>query len=98
MGRAMWTRGALSAAALLTVSAIAQEEPVGPCSPYRAGDGDIPSEMPGCSRRMRPAPGSLADEMQFRRARAGAEEDAMPNEEVSPPAGRRKRARPHRPR
>lgn len=49
--------------------------PAGPCSPYAAADGDIPSELPGCSRRRRPAPGSLDDELAFRRARRGADPD-----------------------
>ena len=44
-------------------AALASDDPVGPCSPYRAEDGDIPSEMPGCARRRRPVPGSLADEL-----------------------------------
>lgn len=76
----------------------AQDEPVGPCSPYRAADGDIPSEMPGCARRRRPAPGSLADEMEFRRARrgdGGPAAEAVPDDEAEVPARRRAR-RPRR--
>ena len=80
--------------ALAAVPAAAQDGPVGPCSPYGATDGDIPSEMPGCARRLRPAPGSLADEMEFRRARkAGAAETVEPYDDDPLPVPRGKRAK-----
>ena len=47
--------------------------PIGPCSPYAAADADIPSDLPGCARRRRPAPGSLDDELAFHRAHRGSD-------------------------
>ncbi len=46
---------------------------VGPCSPYPDADGDIRSELPGCRGRSRPVPGTLDDELAFRREGRGAE-------------------------
>ena len=87
MDRALLRLGLGTVLAMTAVSAPAQDRPAGPCSPYRAADGDIPSEMPGCARYARPVPGSLADELAFRRARrteaagdadaGGLDEDAM---------------------
>ena len=95
MGRATLSLGLLLATALSAGPASAQDEPIGPCSPYRAADGDVPSEMPGCARRLRPAPGSLADELAFRRARKGVAEDeeAVPDDGSPPSAGRKTRTR-----
>ena len=100
MGRLVVSVGVLAATLLLAAAASAQEEPVGPCSPYRAVDGDIPSEMPGCLRRWRPAPGSLADELEFRRRRADPEPEqgAVPDDGGPPPVVRGHRPnRRHRP-
>lgn len=79
------------ASALFASPAPAQEGPIGPCSPYRAADGDIPSDMPGCARHRRPAPGSLDDELAFRRARRGVEADDGADED--PPRIVRRRGR-----
>lgn len=49
--------------------------PIGPCSPYAAPDGDIPSDLPGCARRRRPVPGSLDDELAFHRAHGRSNPD-----------------------
>ena len=49
------------------------EAAVGPCSPYPDADGDIRSELPGCGRRIRPVPGTVDDELAFRRERRGAD-------------------------
>lgn len=49
------------------------EAAVGPCSPYADADGDIRSELPGCRGRIRPVPGTLDDELAFRRGGRGAE-------------------------
>ena len=100
MGRLVVSVGVLAATLLLAAAASAQEEPVGPCSPYRAVDGDIPSEMPGCLRRWRPAPGSLADELEFRRRRIGSgpEEVGVPDEVGRPRVLRKHRRKlRHRP-
>ena len=78
---------------------VAQSDPVGPCSPYHAEDGDISSELPGCARRRRPAPGSLADELQFRRGAPGADGtawDSDPTASDEPPRRRRRQAPRHR--
>lgn len=48
------------------------EAAVGPCSPDLDADGAIRSELPGCGRRIRPAPGTLDDELAFRREGHGA--------------------------
>ncbi len=73
---------------------VAQFDPVGPCSPYRAEAGDIPSEMPGCSRRRRPVPGSLADELQFRRNARDADGNAWdPDSSASDDPPRRAKRR-----
>lgn len=83
-------------AALTAVPVAAQEGAIGPCSPYRAADGDVPSEMPGCGPRLRPAPGSLADEVEFRRTRKGAEagDAAGPDDDPSPVPPRKRPRRP----
>ncbi len=78
-------------AALLLVwaaPALAQDAPVGPCSPYAGPDGDIPSELPGCLRHHRPRAGSLAEELDFRQRREAAGDEAAPF---------RRRARARRP-
>ncbi|RYC31960.1 hypothetical protein D3273_11075 [Lichenibacterium minor] len=77
--------------ALLAFPAAGQDGAIGPCSPYRSAEGDIPSEMPGCGRRLRPAPGSLADELDFRRARNPGHA-AEPDDDEPSPAPRRHRA------
>ena len=99
MGRLLVTLGILAATVQPMTPAVAQEEPVGPCSPYRAADGDIPSEMPGCLRRWRPAPGSLADELDFRqRRRAWQPEGGVVPDDAGPPLARKHRpSRRHRP-
>ena len=91
MGRALRHVLAGIVPALLAFPASAQEAPVGPCSPYRAADGDVPSEMPGCARRSRSLPGSLADEMQFRRARNSADVGDTLDEDGPPRDGARRR-------
>ena len=99
MKRLLVTLGLLAATAQPAAPAIAQEEPVGPCSPYRAADGDIPSEMPGCLRGWHPAPGSLADELDFRRRRRALEPgEGIMADDAGPPLARKHRpSRRHRP-
>ena len=93
-GRTLFCAGLLAAG---LVPGAAQSDPgaaIGPCSPYAAEGGDIPSELPGCRRRARPTQGSLADELDFRRARRPGEADPAPGTEGED----QEAARPPRPR
>lgn len=82
------------------VPASAQEAPgapVGPCSPFAAEDGDIPSELPGCARRLGPRPGTLADELEFRQGLRGRAPAGDVEEDADDPVRRRSAPRRRRP-
>lgn len=95
MSGALRRCGFAAALALLSGPAPAQEAPIGPCSPFRAADGDIPSEMPGCARHRRPTPGSLDDELEFVRRRhdGAATASDEPGDDAPTPRHRARRRR-----